>query len=101
MPSAREWSARQLAIAWVVVGLVFALARWAFEAGVYEATIEGHRVVIVSGLWPADFAAALTTAVGFLGFAVVSWLTYTWFSGARDRRRMSNMVGGPHRRPLM
>lgn len=88
-------------MAWVATGGVVALARRLFVAGVYEAQIEGQRVVIVSGLWPAPFATALTALAGLIGFATVAGLTYSWFAGARDRRRMSNMVGGPHRRPLM
>lgn len=101
MPSARLWHIGQVVAVWLVLAIAFVVARLGLEAGVYEATIEGHRVTIVSGLWSSSFASGLTVVAGVAAVLTGLWYTYSWFSGTRERRRMATMVGAPHRRPLM
>lgn len=101
MPSARLWHIGQVALVWLVVALLFVIARTGLEAGVYEATIEGQRVTIVSGLWSSSFASALTGIAGLVALLIVLWYTVSWVSGTRERRRLATMVGPPHRRPLV
>jgi hypothetical protein len=84
-----------------MAAVLFALGRRGLEAGVYQARVEGGRVAIISGLWPSSFADFLSIALGVVAVATLAWLTYTWIAGRRDRRRLSMMTGGPHRRPLM
>lgn len=101
MLSAHDWSGGQIAAAWLAVPILFAVLREGLEAGVYQATVEGHRVAIISGLWPTRFADFLSVFLGLAAVATLGWLTYTWVAGKKDRRRLAMMTESPHRRPLM
>lgn len=101
MLSAHDWRGGQLAAAWLAVPALFTVVRKGLEAGVYQATVEGQRVTIVSGLWPAPFADFLSVFLGAAAVATLVWLTYTWLAGRKDRRRLMMMTESPHRRPLM
>lgn len=101
MPSARSWHFGRLALAWLVAGILFLVVRGGLEAGVREVQMEGHRVMVVSGIWPATVASMVTIGFGLASVAAVAWLTYSWVTGSRERRRMATLVGKPHRRPLM
>lgn len=101
MASVRLWHAAQLATVWLAVPVVVLVVREVMGAGIYEATLEGQRVTIVSGLWSASFATALTLAVGAIGLATAASLTWVWVTGSRERRRRATMIGKPHRRPLI
>lgn len=101
MPSARSWHFGRLALSWLVAGILFFVVRGGVEAGVREVQMEGHRVVVVSGIWSATVASMVTLAFGFALVAAVAWLTYSWLTGSQERRRMAKLIGKPHRRPLM
>lgn len=101
MLSAHEWRGGQLAAAWLLVPVLLALGRVGLEAGVYQARVEGHRIAIVSGLWPSAFADFLSTVFAVIAVATLGWLTYTWIAGRADRRRLATMTESLHRRPLM
>ncbi len=101
MPSARDWHIGHLAVAWLLVPVVILAVRAVLAAGVYEAAIEGQRVTILAGHWSSSFASAVTVGFGAVAVSAAAWLTLTWFTGSRERRRAATMIGEPHRRPLM
>ena len=101
MPSARSWHFGRLALVWLVAGFLFFVVRVGAVAGVREVQMEGHRVIVVSGIWSTTVASMVTMAFGFALVGAVAWLTYSWVTGSRERRRMATMIGKPHRRPLM
>ena len=101
MPSARSWHFGRLALAWLVAGLLFFVVRGGVEAGIREVQLEGHRLIVVSAIWSASVASMVTMAFGFASAAAVVWLTYSWVTGSRERRRLAKLIGRPHRRPLM
>lgn len=101
MRTARHWHLGRLLAAWLLAAGVFTLVRRVLIAGTYQARIEGHRVTIVSGLWPEGFTSAMTIVTGATCVVTLAWLTATWIAGSKARERFEAMAEDPYRRPLM
>ena len=101
MPPVRHWKIRHIVAAWLAAPAVFLVLRWLVHAAVYEAHIEGQRVVVTSGAWTASFASTLTVVAGVVCGLVLLAVTLVWMSGRKDRRRMAASTENPERRPLM
>ncbi|MDH3271235.1 MAG: hypothetical protein OEN56_07885 [Gemmatimonadota bacterium] len=101
MISARAWHGVQLLAAWLSIPAAYVLFRALLVAGVYEATIEGQRVTLVSGFWSTGFASTLSWVGAVAGFSLLVWLTFTWAAGLKSRARLEAMTESPYRRPLM
>ena len=101
MPPVRDWHVGWLVAVWLVTPMVFFLLRWIIHAGVWEAELDGRRVVIVSGLWSSDFASGVTALLGGACLLTLVGITVAWLAGRKHRRRLASMTESEDRRPLM
>ena len=101
MPSVRDWHVGWLAAVWLATPAVFVVLRYAVHAAVYEAELDGQRVVITSGLWSSGFASLVTGIIGAVCGLTLVVVTVKWVAGRTHRRRLSSMTEDPGRGPLI
>lgn len=101
MPSARHWSVLHLLLWWLAAPVILLVLRWVLTLGIYEATLEGQSVRIVSGVWSSGFADGAFICGVVIALLVLGWETGTWFAGRKSRASIRAAESVTHRDVLM